>query len=221
MTRNPGVGALNDPALGQYLKALLAFLFEDNLEVDMQGLCYPFLQNTAKAPIGENLAHTGEKEWALLQRAQKLKSGRTVMGIGSHHLHQASKPQCVGQQHAFAPMHLLATVKTNGFATFRALHRLAIEDHGGWLRSAAFCFAYCLTHTLIDFLPQPIPAKLTKVVLDRLPFRKIVRQFPPAAARIQYVEDRIQDLPVRDLARCAPFTLLFQQWRNLRIFGII
>lgn len=58
-------------------------------------------------------------------------------------------------------------------------------------------------------------------MIDRFLFGKIMGQFAPTTTRFHYVEDGIEDFSVRDLARRSAFARGCQQWRNMRIFGVI
>ncbi len=122
---------------------------------------------------------------------------------------------------AFTTAHQFSTIKTAFFTAFGTFYRLAVCDHGAGLRLLAFCFSNRFPDGCVDLLSQAGLSKLPKVVVDRFPRRKIVRQGTPDTAVLDDIKNGIQDRSPAMLSRRSCRTWLWQVWRNSRPFSII
>src|SRR5215469_17595574 len=114
---------------------------------------------------------------------------------GAHpHLSYSTTPPFLlvcSRQTALAALHLLASVIAARPARLGCLHRLAVDDAGGWACLTAFALARQHDERVVNGLPQATIAPGIEVALHRRVRRKILRQHPPLAASLRDVEQRI------------------------------
>jgi hypothetical protein len=85
----------------------------------------------------------------------------------------------------------------------RRANGLAVEHGGAGRRLATGSFTILEKQRMVDAGPDAFALPAAKVVVDRLPRRKVMRQEPPGASGAQQVEDGIDDLALVGLARAA------------------
>src|ERR1051325_6720981 len=116
---------------------------------------------------------------------------------------------------------MFSSVKTTLFTAFGTFRRLAICDHDTRLRRSSFFFSHRFADSGVELFPHSIFMEQSKVVIDRLPSRKIMRQRSPDTAILDRIKHGVQNPSPAMLAWRTGRTWFGQVWRNLRPFGII
>ena len=116
--------------------------------------------------------------------------------------HEAA-PVGVHQRVALAPVDLLAGVVTARAAGLGGLDALAVDDRGRGAGVAPDPFAICHHERVVYPFKAPVVAPGGEPAVNRPPWRQVVRQQPPRAARPHDIEDAVDDLAHRPLARPA------------------
>src|SRR5689334_18126559 len=116
---------------------------------------------------------------------------------------------------------MFTTIKSSLFTAFRTFGRLAVGDHRTRLRFFAYFHSDRFADETIELFPHSILAKQPKVMIDRLPGRKIVWQRTPNTAILHHIKHGVQQPSPAMLTWCTGRTRLRQVWRNLGPFGII
>lgn len=86
---------------------------------------------------------------------------------------------------------------------FGGFQRLAVNDHRAGMGLPLGPQAHLLAQAVVDRLPHPLVGQLAKVCVHRLPGQKVVRQTTPTAPRAPHIQDGIEHLALRVLARSA------------------
>lgn len=94
---------------------------------------------------------------------------------------------------ALASNDLLAGVVTS-FLCCWSLDRLAIDNPARRARFASRALAVEHQRDIMDRLEHETPDEATKPPIDGLPWREILGQHPPTAARARQITDRVQNL---------------------------
>src|ERR671918_927984 len=144
-----------------------------------------------------------------------------ILNSGGGHFGQYHQAHGVHQEVALTTTDPFATIKASLFTAFSTFGRLTVNNHGTRLRCLACLFSHRFADVCVELFPQTRLAKETKVVVNRLPSWKVVRQSTPDTAILDNIEHRIQDGAPAMFAGSTCRTRLWQVWRNLCPFGII
>src|SRR5690348_5663618 len=94
----------------------------------------------------------------------------------------------------FAPLDVLVGIEPTDVGGFlHRFHRLGIHHSGARMWIFTNPSPLSLSQFPIEMAPDPCAAELAKVIIDRLPRRKIRRQIAPRAAGAHQVKERIKD----------------------------
>src|SRR5690349_14221599 len=113
---------------------------------------------------------------------------------------------------AFAPVDLLTAIKAAcRAADIRCPHRLTVDNRCTRLGLASSRSSHGLAQGGVDGFPNTAQTPSSKIVVDRLPVRKLMRQPFPAAARLSHVKHGIEQLASR--YRCLS-SVRFRFWNQ-------
>jgi len=187
----------------------------------MQFSTHPLNQFTSIATIGIDFLQPAKQFGFLDQVGEHLFACMHILHICCRHFCQYNQSQSVYHQVTFAPTHFFATIVASFFTSFSALCRLAIHNHGAGLRLATFFFAYSFSDCPVQLLPSSSSSKDRKIVINRLPGRKVMWQCPPDTSVLDHIKDAVQYFSPRMFLWPSLPIRLWQVWRNLRPFVII
>src|SRR6516164_2560288 len=109
----------------------------------------------------------------------------------------------VDQRVALAPFDLLARIVTARATGLGGLDALAVDDRGRGAGVAPDPFAICHHERVVYPFKAPIVAPGGEPAVNRPPWRQVARHQPPRAACPRHVENSVDDLAHRPLARPA------------------
>jgi hypothetical protein len=96
---------------------------------------------------------------------------------------------------AFPSLHQLAAIEATNAALFRRLNGLTIHNGGTGFSRVSLLLANSLAQHLVELMPDAGAFPETEVVVNGLPFGKIVWEQPPRTTCSQEIENGVQDLP--------------------------
>src|SRR5574341_213655 len=204
VTSEPAKGALDNPTSWQDREASHPFWTLNEFELPAQLLTHRF-NNVSIGTIGPDQFEPTPTimDTALgpvKQTLQNHLSARTVREGGTMHQDDQQQTQGVHDNMAFSARSLLVDINPTGFAAFRSLDTLAINDRRTGLRITLLLGTYLFHQRGIDPLPDSLPCPAPEVAIDRLPGRPVGRQHPPLTARAGNVQDGIHYQPQFPLA---------------------
>ena len=127
--------------------------------------------------------------------------------------HEAA-PVRVHERMALTSVDLLSSIVTAWPAGLGGLGALAVDDCRRGAGVATDPFAICHHERVVYPFEAPVVAPGGEPAVNRPPWRQVVRQQAPRAARPHDIEDAVDDLPHRPLARPARGARLRQVRRD-------
>ena len=134
-------------------------------------------------------------------RAEERNCAVPILDVSRMHLQTNEMSRRIGNDVPLAPLDLLARIITARTATFRRLHRLAVDDTCGRARLPTLVLASHDDERVVDRYPRPITRPRVKIPLHSRVRRKLFWKLPPLATRRSNVEQRIHYLADVRLAR--------------------
>lgn len=207
------------PSSRQHHKPLRLFRAADHLKHPAALLLHP-TDNPGVCPIGPDQfqAAPAVVEAAFDPLKQLLQDQLAALAIRNASTvddHQQQQAQCVYNDMSFATNDLLMHINAARLAAFTGFDTLAIADGGRRLRLATFTDPHGAHQFGVDFLPSAIAAPGSVVTINRLPRRQVVGQQAPSTTTANNIEEGIEDLAQRPLARSSALALRHrQQWLN-------
>ena len=102
--------------------------------------------------------------------------------------------QRIDEQMPLASFDTLVSVKTtDAGGLLDGLHRLGIHDGRARMRLPPHAPTFSVPQPTPEMRPEASATKLSEVIVDRLPRRKITGQIAPGAARAQEIKQGIED----------------------------
>src|ERR1041385_2494673 len=201
---------LDDPTLRQENEAFPVTWTQGNLDLYAKIVFDPCLKVwSIVAAIDQDFLKTFP-EWfgCLLQQALG-SSALANIGSMSNDLQQVTHR--IDQDVAFAPVHLLATIKAMFTSDFRGFHALTVDDYQAGLRLSPCGLPNLLTQCCVHRLPRLIPTPFVKMVVYAIKVRILMWQIRPLASRPQYIQNRVHYRSQLQLHRSA-WPIPVQQW---------
>src|SRR6185312_3815677 len=194
---NPCEKPLDDPAPRVNSEADLIGVLTHDLDCDQGGL--GDLLSGIPA-VGEDALD--EREDAA-RSPQKRSAAVAILDARRMRFEHEATSVRVDECMALASVNLLSSIVTARPAGFGGLDTLAVYDRGRGAGVAPDSFAICHHERVVYPFKPPIVAPGGEPAVNRPPWRQVVRQHAPRAARPRDIEDAVDDLTHRPLARPA------------------
>lgn len=99
-----------------------------------------------------------------------------ILEVRRMHLRTHDKAKRIDQQMPFATADLLAALVATDSPYAGRFDRLAINDSGTWLRVTASSPPHTFTQHRVEAQPSAIETPLPPIMIDRFPWRQVLRQ---------------------------------------------
>src|SRR5258707_2952708 len=117
-----------------------------------------------------------------------------VVHVGGRHHHDKQQTHDIYQDMSLAAVDLFATVAAARLATLGRLDRLTVDGGSAGRGRTSGLDADLRTEGIEEALPGAIPGPPLKVVIDRLPGRKVMGQRSPTTTLADMVEECVENL---------------------------
>ena len=186
----PSIGAFNNPAFGQDDKSLGFVRAEDNFECPRKMLFDPVEKVASIATIspdnGESLAYSNDfREYQ--RRSITIRYCSIGNCEGNDKAERINKQVALNAACLLGYIHTIFATKCDGF------DRLTVNGSSTGFTLTSFSLASFGIDFVMDMLPDSILTPKTKIVIDSMPRRKIVRKHTPGAASSSEPENGIEE----------------------------
>ena len=166
----------------------------DNLQTPSLDCKEPISQDrsmNAVSTVGQDLHQARKSAWKHGTENKKC----TLIVVYSRSMNYGDKDesQCIDNYVPFDALDLFAAVKTTHTGYLGTFDALSINDSKARFRVAVVFYAYLPSKQTVKFYEGSIAAPCPKLLIDKIPFRKVVRQQAPLAPSTRKVAKGIDD----------------------------